>query len=299
MKLVYLGDTQGLWEHSWIRYLTGPFFSKIEILGDKQNPEEGIVFITSPRQLRTSLERQIATGRQFGVILTSDEALQDGNDYANHPLCRFVVRNYLHPASYHNQNCLCIGLGFKNNFEKFTIDCSYFERQYIWNFIGSVHHADRQNALNSFKRINHGFVHETSGFNAKDYLSTEEYAKTLSQSVFTLCPMGHVNIDTFRLYESLEAGSIPVVLKNAPLLNASPSYWHHIFPGEQELPFLICDNWDEAVALAESEVKQGLAGIRAEKCRLFWEKWKVTWKYAVQSRLYDFATFDRRSTTAQ
>jgi hypothetical protein len=295
MRIVYLGDTQGLWEHSWIRYLTGCFFDRIEKIEKEPLASSDTVFISSPNLLGGHLARLLSAGKRFGVILTSDEALQDDNNYAKNSLCQFVIRNYVHPASIQQSNCLCIGLGYKNNFEKFTMRCDFFERKYAWNFIGSVHHADRQNALNSFARLSHGFVHQTSGFDAKDYLSTEEYAKILSQSVFTLCPMGHVNIDTFRVYESLEAGSIPVVLKNGPLLNAIPSYWHFIFPGELELPFLVCDDWVEAALQVDAEVKSGLARIRAAKCVLFWEKWKQTWRYAVQAKLLDFSILHQQT----
>jgi len=39
-------------------------------------------------------------------------------------------------------------------------------------------------------------------------LNTDEYMKALSESVFTLSPAGH-NPECFRLYEAVEAGSIP------------------------------------------------------------------------------------------
>lgn len=297
MRIAYLDDTQGLWEHSWIRYLSGPFFHRIEKFRDEPVVPGDMVFIASPRQFSSLLPQLLSAGKRFGVILTSDEALQDDNSYAKNPLCQFVIRNYIHPAAVQQPGCLCIGLGYKNNFEKFTIPCDFYERKHTWNFIGSVHHEDRQNALNSFARLQYGFIHQTSGFDAKDYLSTEAYARILSQSVFTLCPMGHINIDTFRVYEALEAGSVPVVLKNGPLLNASPSYWHFIFPGESELPLLTCDDWDEAARQVESEIQSGLARVRAAKCALFWEKWKQSWRYAVQTKLLDFSVLPREPET--
>lgn len=30
-----------------------------------------------------------------------------------------------------------------------------------------------------------------------------------------LCPVGHYNLDTFRVYEALEAGAVPVVLSTS------------------------------------------------------------------------------------
>ena len=46
------------------------------------------------------------------------------------------------------------------------------------------------------------------------YLSAEEYRTTLLQSVFTLCPGGH-NPESYRIFEAIEAGSIPIVARDA------------------------------------------------------------------------------------
>ncbi len=46
-------------------------------------------------------------------------------------------------------------------------------------------------------------VDTTSHFDAPDGLSTSSYRDTLLASKFVLAPLGHVNLDTFRLYEAL------------------------------------------------------------------------------------------------
>jgi hypothetical protein len=43
----------------------------------------------------------------------------------------------------------------------------------------------------------------------EEYVSPAEYAKYMLNSIFTPCPKGR-SLDTFRLYEAMEAGSIPV-----------------------------------------------------------------------------------------
>eukprot|EP00924_Labyrinthula_sp_SR-Ha-C_P005660 snap_masked-scaffold_14-processed-gene-1.15-mRNA-1 protein AED:0.87 eAED:0.88 QI:0/0/0/0.5/1/1/2/0/465 len=55
---------------------------------------------------------------------------------------------------------------------------------------------------------------------ANRYIRPSEYVKILFESHFTLCPLGH-NPDTYRFYEALEAGSIPVVV------TGSESYVEH------------------------------------------------------------------------
>lgn len=70
---------------------------------------------------------------------------------------------------------------------------------------------------------------------------------TLSTSTGTLIANGllsHNTPDTFRLFEALEAGCIPVVERYAPnRLHRVPDYWKHLFSGPP--PFPVIDDWTE------------------------------------------------------
>ena len=77
------------------------------------------------------------------------------------------------------------------------------------------------------------FENINSGWQSKDMLSTEEYKKILEDSVFVPCPRGNESVDTFRLYETLEVGSIPLIEKDSywgdllgehPLIEVPPSW---------------------------------------------------------------------------
>lgn len=52
----------------------------------------------------------------------------------------------------------------------------------------------------------------TGDFNGKKFgrLNSSEYKEVLLSSIFTLCPLGR-NPETFRIFEAIEAGSIPVL----------------------------------------------------------------------------------------
>ncbi len=67
---------------------------------------------------------------------------------------------------------------------------------------------------------------------AKKNLSYSEYLDDLTKSYFVLAPRG-VNLDSFRTWEALYMGAIPIV-KSSSL---NPVY--------EELPVLIVDTWDE------------------------------------------------------
>jgi len=55
------------------------------------------------------------------------------------------------------------------------------------------------------------YFYVTKGWNSSNNLSISKYAECLNDTVFALCPRGFFSVDTFRCYEVLEAGAIPVV----------------------------------------------------------------------------------------
>jgi hypothetical protein len=126
---------------------------------------------------------------------------------------------------------------------------------------------------------------------------------------FSLCPYGHVNNDTFRIYESFEAGCIPIALKNSPLgLNIIPSYWHAVFNLQQnnnilpwlveagdniwrveghicELPFVCEDTWEECLSKVNYIIQNNLLEETQHNCRVFWTKWKEYWKLLFKNNI--------------
>jgi hypothetical protein len=178
-----------------------------------------------------------------------------------------------------------VGLGFKKNFDKYVQKNEFIERGITWNFIGSVHGNSRLQAVNVFSQLEGGFVHKTKHFNSDDYLSTEKYCDILSNSLYTICPQGHANNETFRIFEALEAGSIPVVLKNSESHPFNPGYWHYLFPGEPQLPFVVAEDWENALSIVSNDLKLRQASKRQKQCQLFWSKWKAIWKYQIHTKL--------------
>ena len=76
-------------------------------------------------------------------------------------------------------------------------------------------------------------------------LHTDSYMEVLLDSVFTLAPAGH-NPECYRLFEAVEAGSIPVLIKNDLYsmqqgLNDCKESLHHWY----DAPILVLDSWDD------------------------------------------------------
>jgi hypothetical protein len=109
------------------------------------------------------------------------------------------------------------------------------DKKYTWCFAGQIHaQGDRAKMIDSLKKCNGEYhLHVAEGWQSGDSLSTQEYKKILKQSVFVPCPRGNTSVDTFRLYEALEVGAIPIVEKS--------DYWRNLL-GEH--PLTETASWD-------------------------------------------------------
>ena len=76
-------------------------------------------------------------------------------------------------------------------------------------------------------------------------LDTDSYIEVLLDSAFTLVPAGH-NPECYRLFEAVEAGSIPVLVKNDLYSKQRSQYectesLHHWY----DAPILVLDSWND------------------------------------------------------
>lgn len=127
--------------------------------------------------------------------------------------------------------------------------------------------------LSAMQKVPGYYHHEISGWEAPDSLSTEAYRDMLLNSIFALCPKGWWNLDSFRIYEALECGAIPIVEKE-PLDYFSEFYGPH--------PFLTVANWEEAPALVKNLIDHPEELEQKQKdCYKWWTAYKTKLKHEV------------------
>lgn len=91
------------------------------------------------------------------------------------------------------------------------------ERQWLYSFMGSMSHSCRRPIMR-LKQAD-GYVQDTSDFNVWQSDSREmqirgrAYADVIAASEFVLCPRG-IGTSSLRLYETLEAGRVPVIISD-------------------------------------------------------------------------------------
>lgn len=150
------------------------------------------------------------------IIITSDEE------------CKFNFTKLQHSdmivySQYGNGGYMW-PLGYTHETKKHLVNVS---KDNGWFFSGQNTHPRRNMLVNELKRLNNGIVNATDGF-AKG-MTQEEYIHTMCRSKFVFCPPGAISKDTFRFYEALESGCVPIVDDIPPLKSSSDFYWQRMF----------------------------------------------------------------------
>jgi hypothetical protein len=235
----------------------------------------------------------------FGVVHLSDEFLRDDCVFYDWPTCAFVLRNYFDPRHAGKPHVLHFGVGCKRGFEAALTDIDASSdidfKEYDWCFMGDLDKSGRGEVLREVRAAfpessSRSYLHVSHGFNGSDCLATDAYASRMARSVFCLCPTGNYNLDTFRLYEALEAGSIPVTLARTEAQPFRPSYWHMLFdlPDGARLPFVANEDWVDNVR----EMKRLLEDAREaeavrERCMVFWNTYKLNLQQEIATFVED------------
>jgi len=288
INIVWLDVNLHNWEKDWLFYLLENQYAYFLITNEFENlptDKPTVVVANHAINYRKYLDVLRQNNNKYGIVLLSDENLHEPMEYVHDPNCMFVARNYFTPFYLKHPKVFTFGLGYKNNFKVKEQSPTFSERDLVWSFAGSFHDDFRKNAVEKFKKLEPNKAHSVSGFNASDGLGTADYLNMLERSKFALCPRGQVNNDCFRIYEALEAGSIPIVLSFAEHLEIRPSYWHAVFYGEGNMPFVVADSWDEAFEKVKSIVNENRGDEVQAQCQEFWHRWKLNWKTMFKDKI--------------
>lgn len=225
-----------------------------------------------------AVQQMRADGVILGAIHFSDEGYWDDTSWYHH--FDYVFRNYLCPladglsldGSSSGPVVRWFPLGPTKVFQDALtthdgpIAVPALQRRYLCNFLGQAGNPalkDRNTMLSALPTVPYDLqggnestyspswasgalswscvVRTTQSFTGRvdPPMGPDSYVRALSQSAFTLCPMGK-NEETFRLWEALEVGSMPII-KNT-------SQWAQL--GNHPLP--VINTWEDIRSLLDS-----------------------------------------------
>ncbi len=228
-----------------LEYTTGILFKNFEVEKYFDNGKLDLVLDNSviiysnnsndvSDEFKNYLNKFIEKNYTFYLLHWSNENLGHNTEYyqkANH-----VFRPYF-DEKIKEDNVTFIPLGVKSGF--LSEESIMKEKVYTFAFIGQPK-SDREEVINIVKKFD-GFVHTTNQWNCPTSIDQNSCKEIYSKTKFIPCPMGWVNPDSYRIMESLESGSIPVV-KNYNNLSYFRKVW-----GFNPIP--VVNSWDELSTL--------------------------------------------------
>lgn len=273
IPLVWQVDRTKFWEEDCLRdILQGIELINIDDGQYEKFIDKSIVVFSSYHNTEGCVEyfkEMHRRGYTFGIINLSDERGLGPSTF--YPHAAFVFRNYWRSDFNDQENVITFPLGYGPGFweggkkEPGKACC----REYIWSFSGMVRNRPTREAMiNNMKEVSNYFFLETNDWGRKDQksLTVSECRELMLKTIFVPCPGGWANMDSFRVYESLECGCIPIVEK------FPHDYFRSFFPNH---PFVAIDSWEEApdliqAYLADPEV---LEKKRIE-CYVWWNEYR-------------------------
>jgi hypothetical protein len=208
--------------------------------------------------------RAFENGCRVVLIHLSDEAFAD--DRGAYDFCEAVVRNYRSDVLAENARVMFLPLGFKAGFANAAAVKPATHRKHLWSFAGDPNKLTRGEMLKALAEIGQGVTHLTSGFDASDSLPTAAYRALLDETVVVPCPCGWSNLESFRVYEALEAGCIPIVEKRKGF-----DFFTALL-GPHPMPTVL--DWREGAARVRQIKERGEADTLQRACMDWWAAYK-------------------------
>jgi glycosyl transferase family 25 len=241
-------DMSKLYEYSWFKMLFHQDKYSLEVFSVREPPTDVPIVIVQAPYVNEAAEKLAAwssAGAAFYILHLSDEYAGDRVDFYYLPGCMGVIRNYLRRDVIESSKVCVIPLGFHwavpNCNATINTPRPPF-REFAWSFVGTAW-ASRKEKLKVLEGIPDCkykvvFMEE---WNSPKMLGREESLGILLNSWFVPCPAGN-NAETYRFYEALEAGAVPVIVKEGDceqFLQLIGRYF----------PLMVCDNWEHAAQL--------------------------------------------------
>lgn len=282
------GMIEGLFSNQIWRPVAGYTFTHYE--GELPHDVEGAVVVIPARHHATpdhmeKINRFLATLDWALVILTGDEENDFQYEQLQHPrLIVWVMTPYA--GREHSPLVRFLPNGWPPAAPAALKDAGIAAgtRPKDWFFAGQITHIRRENCVKELRLMlekgGNGDLVETAGFTQG--VDPDEYYYRLAQAKVAVCPSGPITPDTFRIYEALEAGCLPIADGRPPSDDYPNGFWQYLF-GMDELPFPIVQDWGELPGVMDRAL--GEWPRNANRAFAWWQQYKRQMAYNLREDL--------------
>lgn len=239
-----------------------------DTIGDVPEGEGAVVLVPARFQDgdATALNEALDPLAWVVLIVTSDEEGTFPTEDVTHRNLRMWVQSP-RPGRHDPHPRLPLGATTDTRFDHVPPEVPD-SRPLHWLFAGQVTHHRRVTAARAVVGRDDGLLLATSRFGSGFDQAT--YLQVLASARVVLAPSGPVHPDTFRAWETLEAGALPIVDAQAAHYEPSEPWWQWML-GEDP-PFPVVDDWDTV----NDVVDEALAGwpLNAARAAAWWQATK-------------------------
>lgn len=221
------------------------------------------------RRLNTDLARL----RWVVLVLAGDECSLFSWELVQHPNMRLWIMTP-QPQIHADADAYFVGEGYNHavpgllRSHAVTWESAAGERPWAWHFAGQVTHRRREEMMAALRRCPApGLAKGTPGFLQGDPLPA--YLGAMASAKVVPCPSGPCTPDSFRFYEALESGCVPIADAYTPA--GWPGYWQFVYG--TNLPFPVIENWRDLPAIMGAVLDEWDERVRA--CSAWWQATKV------------------------
>jgi len=256
LKIIWLSGhgfkQESCWEYDYItKDLFSLFDVEVFVLTDDYNlfiDNSLIVYSSDDRTLSKKIQNYLeecdSKKLKYNLLHLSNEQLNHNCDYYSN--AKVVFRNYFDP-SIKQKNVVVLPLGYKTGFTN-NNPKKLKDKKYDYCFIGQPK-WDRFQLIDIIKKNGNSYIHTINQWDSPQSLKSKEMQDILKLTKIVPCPMGNILPETFRFYETLESGSIPVIRR----YNGS-DYYSGFFKNH---PIPTVNDWNELPLVMDSLINNG------------------------------------------
>lgn len=178
------------------------------------------------------------------LIVTSDEESLFPFEHLRHPRLRLWLMTP-DPAKKYDPAIRFLGEGFAADTTDILQGADMDARQVDVGFWGQITHPRRERL---WKTLNDGFDHSRVFVAASATetfaggLPRDEYLRSMANTKIAPAPAGPATADSFRFFEALEAGCLPIADSRAD--GQPEGYWDTLLLGYEDRGFPVLDDWN-------------------------------------------------------
>ena len=216
------------------------------------------------------LNKELALYKWVILIVTSDEEGQFPVEYIKHPNIRIYVQ---YPKQPRHDLYTKWPLGYTPHTRRNIV---LSEKDLDWVFAGQVTHPRREAMAKKLEEMidrgSNGILAKSKGFTLGE--KPDDYIQLLNRAKVVPAPSGPISADSFRLYEALEAGAVPIGDNISPA--GDKDFWEYLIG---PVPFPTINYYHD------------LPGYIADTLEKFPEKankvqaWYLKWKHQLKEQL--------------